>query len=163
MNRIAILNTSLEVNGWEASADHNGSTYDISIVHSDDPTKKYIYKQKLNGAEAAKALEDLKTVLKDSKAMQFVKSLKFFKVNASKKVGLKSEGLIREVVAKAPPGWKKTVEHMKEHKEIENPFALAWYMKEKGDKPHPNKKRKKKTFSENIDKIADLVVTLDQS
>lgn len=41
-----------------------------------------------------------------------------------------------EQQAKAPPGWKKTVEEMKEHEEIDNPFALAWYMKNKGDKPH---------------------------
>jgi hypothetical protein len=42
----------------------------------------------------------------------------------------------QEQTAKAPPGWKKTVEDMKEHEEIDNPFALAWHMKNKGDKPH---------------------------
>lgn len=44
-----------------------------------------------------------------------------------------------EQQAKAPPGWKKTVEHMKDHPEIDNPFALSWYMKNKGDKPHKKK------------------------
>ena len=39
--------------------------------------------------------------------------------------------------AVSPPGWKKTVEEMKEHEDgIENPWALAWSMKEKGYKPH---------------------------
>ena len=38
--------------------------------------------------------------------------------------------------AVSPPGWEKTVEHMKNHKEIDNPFALAWYMKNKGAEPH---------------------------
>ena len=39
--------------------------------------------------------------------------------------------------AVSPEGWGGTVEHMKEHKnDIDNPFALAWYMKNKGDKPH---------------------------
>lgn len=42
--------------------------------------------------------------------------------------------LQREAVS--PPGWGGTVKKMKEHKEIDNPFALAWYMKNKGDKPH---------------------------
>ena len=42
--------------------------------------------------------------------------------------------LQREAVS--PPGWGGTVKKMKEHKEITNPFALAWYMKNKGDKPH---------------------------
>lgn len=36
----------------------------------------------------------------------------------------------------SPPGWGKTVEKMKKHKEIDNPFALAWSMKKKGYKPH---------------------------
>jgi hypothetical protein len=36
----------------------------------------------------------------------------------------------------APPGWSGTVKAMKKHGEISNPFALAWWMKNKGDKPH---------------------------
>lgn len=36
----------------------------------------------------------------------------------------------------APPGWSKTVEKMKSHTEISNPFALAWWMKKQGDTPH---------------------------
>lgn len=45
----------------------------------------------------------------------------------------------------APPGWSGTVKAMKRHKEIDNPFALAWHMKKKGDKPHykPEKKGEK--------------------
>ena len=42
--------------------------------------------------------------------------------------------------AKAPKGWKKTVEKMKKHKEIDNPFALANWMDEEGCEPHPHKK-----------------------
>jgi hypothetical protein len=39
----------------------------------------------------------------------------------------------------APPGWKGTVKAMKKHKDIDNPFALAWSMKNKGYKSHkPN-------------------------
>ena len=36
----------------------------------------------------------------------------------------------------APPGWEDTVKAMKKHKEIDNPWALAWYMKNKGYKSH---------------------------
>jgi hypothetical protein len=32
----------------------------------------------------------------------------------------------------SPPGWEKTVEKMKEHPEIDNPFALAWWMHQQG-------------------------------
>ena len=35
----------------------------------------------------------------------------------------------------APPGWENAVEKMKKHKDIDHPFALAWYMKNKGNKP----------------------------
>lgn len=40
------------------------------------------------------------------------------------------------VVEKAPPGFEGTVKAMKKHKEIDNPFALAWSMKNKGYKSH---------------------------
>lgn len=36
----------------------------------------------------------------------------------------------------APAGWEKTVKSMKKHKEIDNPFALAHYMKKMGYKSH---------------------------
>ena len=58
-----------------------------------------------------------------------------------------SEILIYDIVKKAvsPPGWKKTVEKMKDHPEIDNPFALAWSMskKKKGDDWGEGKLKKK--------------------
>jgi hypothetical protein len=36
----------------------------------------------------------------------------------------------------SPPGFEGTVKAMKKHKEIDNPYALAWYMKNKGYKSH---------------------------
>ena len=44
----------------------------------------------------------------------------------------------------APPGWEGTVKAMKKHKEIDNPWALAWYMKNKGYKSHRPEGSKKK-------------------
>ena len=41
--------------------------------------------------------------------------------------------------ASAPAGWKKTVEHMKDEPKIDNPFALANWMKDQGYHPHPHK------------------------
>ena len=40
-----------------------------------------------------------------------------------------------EVDEVAPPGWEGTVKAMKKKKGITNPWALAWYMKNKGMKP----------------------------
>lgn len=37
---------------------------------------------------------------------------------------------------KAPAGWEGTVKHMKKHKDIDNPWALAHYMKNEGYTPH---------------------------
>jgi len=36
----------------------------------------------------------------------------------------------------SPPGFKGTVKAMKQHSEIDNPWRLAWYMKNKGYKSH---------------------------
>jgi len=40
------------------------------------------------------------------------------------------------VLEKAPEGWEGTVKAMKKHKDIDNPYALANYMKNKGYKSH---------------------------
>jgi len=48
------------------------------------------------------------------------------------------EAVLKESVS--PPKWKGTVEHMKKHPEIDNPWALAWYEHGKGYKPHIKEK-----------------------
>lgn len=47
-----------------------------------------------------------------------------------------------KVTGKAPEGWEGTVKKMKEHSEIDNPFALSNYMKNKGDEPHYTEPKK---------------------
>lgn len=42
----------------------------------------------------------------------------------------------KKMEAKAPKGWEGTVKHMKKHSEIDNPYALSNYMKDKGYTPH---------------------------
>lgn len=42
----------------------------------------------------------------------------------------------KAVAEVAPKGWEGTVKAMKKHKDIDNPWALAWYMKNKGYKSH---------------------------
>ena len=43
---------------------------------------------------------------------------------------------VEQVDEKAPPGFEGTVKAMKKHKDIDNPWALAWSMKNKGYKSH---------------------------
>jgi len=55
------------------------------------------------------------------------------KTTASIKKSLNKEETVSEV---APPGFEGTVKAMKKHKDIDNPWALAWSMKNKGYKSH---------------------------
>jgi hypothetical protein len=59
----------------------------------------------------------------------------------------------------SPPGWSGTVKAMKRHKEIDNPFALAWYEKNKGEKAHykpePKDSSKSKKPPEKKEKYKD--------
>ncbi len=71
----------------------------------------------------------------------------------------------QELPEVSPPGWAGSVKAMKKHKDIDNPWALAWHMKNKGDKPHykdqdgrPEKKAKYK--NEEVD--TDGIVQLDE-
>ena len=48
----------------------------------------------------------------------------------------KEQGVAEQLDEVSPKGWEGTVKAMKKHKEIDNPWALAWYMKNKGYKSH---------------------------
>lgn len=50
------------------------------------------------------------------------------------------ESLMNQLYEKAPQGWEGTVKAMKKHKEIDNPYALTNWMKNKGYKSHKAKK-----------------------
>ena len=55
-----------------------------------------------------------------------------------------SSGAMMEaaITEKAPEGWEATVKKMKKHKEIDNPWALAHWMKSKGYQPQAGKDKK---------------------
>ena len=50
------------------------------------------------------------------------------------------EGCEEQVNEKAPEGWEGTVKAMKDKPKIDNPWALAYYMKKKGYKSHKGAK-----------------------
>jgi len=60
-------------------------------------------------------------------------------------------GVGEKIDEKAPKGWEGTVKSMKKHPEIENPWALAHYMKGKGYKSH-----KEESVEENTDDFPDI-------
>lgn len=43
---------------------------------------------------------------------------------------------IKNLLEVAPPGWSGTVKKMKGKSKISNPFALSWWMHNRGDRPH---------------------------
>ena len=112
-------------------------------VHAD--TKKQARKEKLarmkkkKGEEVEEGFKDLPPHLQ-----KMVKQIEK-KQREWKKAGLKTKTFVYnpetgkpdlEVKEKAPPGWEGTVKAMKKKKEIDNPYSLAWYLKNKGAKPH---------------------------
>ena len=61
----------------------------------------------------------------------------------------------------APPGFEGTVKAMKKHKEIDNPYALAWYMKNKGAKSHRKadgsvKEEQMKSYKQFVESITPI-------
>jgi len=62
---------------------------------------------------------------------------------------------VEQVDEVSPPGFKGTVKGMKKHKEIDNPFALAWSMYKKGYKSHKNADGTMKEESEQIDEKSE--------
>jgi len=72
-----------------------------------------------------------KEEVKDEYARKVDKYLK--KKYAPEQKPVQKEEVVSEV---APPGFEGTVKAMKKHKDIDNPWALAWSMKNKGYKSH---------------------------
>ena len=92
--------------------------------------------------EKAKAKALIKTILKQQKqsGMVIYTNIRLVPVEESKnlrfpgKIGEHAEFLkVNEV---APKGWEGTVKAMKDEKGIDNPWAMAWWMKNKGYKSH---------------------------
>ena len=114
-------------------------------VHAD--TKKQARKEKLARMKKKKGEEvDVGEGFKDlpPHLQKMVKQIEK-KQREWKKAGLKTKTFVYnpetgkpdlEVKEKAPPGWEGTVKAMKKKKEIDNPYSLAWYLKNKGAKPH---------------------------
>lgn len=66
-----------------------------------------------------------------------------------------------DIAEVAPKGWEGTVKAMKKHKDIDNPWALAWSMKNKGYKSH--KKESVDPYFESLDRMLErqLEPTMD--
>ena len=63
----------------------------------------------------------------------------------------------------APKGWEGTVKAMKKHKEIDNPWALAHYMKNKGYKSHKNESVEDRTSYQVAKILAEKGIKYDSS
>lgn len=72
----------------------------------------------------------------------------------SKAVDRLTKEEVEQIDEKAPPGFEGTVKAMKKHKEIDNPYALAWYLKNKGAKSHYKASGVKK---EEVEQLKDHV------
>ena len=76
-----------------------------------------------------------------SAAVRFQRALENAKKKREEEERRNAENAKRALTPKpvqevAPPGFEGTVKAMKKHKDIDNPFALAWSMKNKGYKSH---------------------------
>jgi hypothetical protein len=65
------------------------------------------------------------------------------KPETDKPVDQDMDAMKEELNEAAPEGWEKTVLAMKKHKEIDNPWALANWMKKKGYRQHKKEEGKK--------------------
>jgi len=76
-------------------------------------------------------MKELHTLIQQGKSAEEI--AKIMKLDVKTVKSLMPKENIDEV---SPPGWGGSVKAMKKHADIDNPYALAWHMKNKGDKPH---------------------------
>ena len=119
----------------------------LSFLETDWKDDALILKENYEGDMNKKTYNNLKEGFKDLPP-HLQKSLKQYakkQKRLEKEYGLKVKTFAYnpktgkpdiEIEEKAPPGWEGTVKAMKKKKGIDNPYSLAWYMKNKGDKSH---------------------------
>jgi len=133
------------------SKDFAGRKRSFPIVSPEDVSHAAKSIGRARNQDPAKIKRNIKSIAK-RKGPAFVKRLpKSYKDNGFEEQGDDFSGSTavdhtatvgqKEV---SPPGWSGTTKAMKAHPKISNPWALAWWMKGKGDKPHypPEKKKK---------------------
>jgi len=76
-------------------------------------------------------MKELHTLIQQGKSAEEIAKIMKLDVKTIQSLMPKEE--VNEV---SPPGWGGSVKAMKKHADIDNPYALAWHMKNKGDKPH---------------------------
>lgn len=110
-------------------------------------------KKPINGMPTNKVKEE--TELEEAKAEDRVARADY-SVNANgrkvHKIIVDTENSKKELEEVAPPGFEGTVKAMKKHKEIDNPYALAWSMKNKGYQSHKKADgtMKEQTFNDTL-------------
>jgi len=146
---------------WSANRILSENVFDPKVNEQVDPSdQKGVKPSKLELKDEAESRKnkDVKT----SNKIHYINSLldkgEIKKVAFLCKKAMHSYGLTAndKVIAVSPPGWKKTVEKMKSHDEISNPFALAWWMHDKGYKPH-NKESKKKVAGDQWKQVLEIL------
>ena len=73
---------------------------------------------------------------------------------------IEAAGSDEQLAEVAPKGWEGTVKAMKKHKDdIDNPWALAWYMKNKGYKSHKKESVRENIIREGEEERAELIIS----
>jgi len=95
-------------------------------------------KHKKSSMPMETALRDKEDLQAKRKALQDLSMNKDVdqKTVQQRKLDLEKEAKTKGMAEEAPKGWEGTVKAMKKHKDIDNPYALAWSMKNKGYKSH---------------------------
>ena len=108
-----------------------------------DPQKKADLEKVKKNMEQIKSIQStLKTALDGDRKTQLQAAIQKLR-DENRKLLDKHYPQTEGVTEVAPKGWEGTVKAMKKHKEIDNPWALAHYMKGQGMKSH-----KKESVSE---------------
>lgn len=106
-----------------------GTMESVEVTQKPSTLKNFQTQQKPNPADTAKNNQIVK-IQKNQISSKMAQLNKGVPLTQS----YEPEG--ENVQEVAPPGMEGTVKAMKKHKEIDNPYALAWSMKNKGYKSH---------------------------
>lgn len=148
-----------KISQFESTANFN------AVYENEDFQKNKLFLDVLNRAIDERLAEDTETEFSVMEQMVLDKvnegSIEFAELPAElqSKV-IEAAGTDEALAEVAPKGWEGTVKAMKKHKdEIDNPWALAWYMKNKGYKSHKKESVAESVIVEGEEEKAELIMS----
>lgn len=144
-----------KISQFENNSDFNAVLEDES--YSKNKMFLDVLNQAISERETAVEFTDMEQLVLD-KVVEGLIAFEDLPLELQEKASMAAGPEDQQLSEKAPEGWEGTVKAMKKHKDIDNPWALAHWMKGKGYKSHKKESVEESIIKEGEEEKAELIM-----